>query len=132
MRDSVERTITARFHNTCVECKGPIKPGDTIRYTPATSTAEVKRQYRSNEGYILLRDTVVNTGSTVRHMPGQCTLRTEYTVRIIYASTSKSMRVAADTPEQAIQKATPKSKYASPPVGYVVSQGNVEVLRRVA
>ena len=92
----------------------PITPGDEVRYLPA------------DERHGRLKP-------VVRHAEGQCPLVMDYTVQLMYGATSKRLRVRALSADDAISKATPKriSVGTASPCGYVVRQGNIEVLRRV-
>ena len=129
-----EYTLQSRYHSTCADCKCGIVPGDMVRYTPATRTKHVTRQVTQANGHVLLQDMQVSANTVVRHAEGQCPAVMDYTVQLVYRCTSKHVKVRALSAEQAIQTATPKrtARETDTPCGYVVRQGNVEVLRRVA
>lgn len=112
---AAERVLESRYHSTCAECKCGIKPGDVIRYLP--------KDERSGR-----------LKPVVRHAEGKCPAVMDYTVQLLYSCTSKHLKVRALSAEEAIIKAKPKriAYGADSPSGYVVRQGNVEVLRRVA
>jgi len=129
-----ERVILSRYHSTCHECGQPIGAGDQVLYTPAPFTREVRKQYRAKDGNILLRNVIVGKGAKVRHLDGQCPPVMDYSVQLVYRATSTRVAVRALSAEEAIIAATPKrtSREVDRPCGYVVRQGNVEVLRQVA
>ena len=107
-----KRVITARFHSKCRECQTPITPGTEVMYTPSNGVSK----------------------ATVQHIEGQCPPVMGYTVQLIYSCTSKLLKVRALSANEAIAKATPKrtARETDSPCGYVVRQGNIEVLRRMA
>ena len=115
MRSSgiAERIIVSHYHSTCAECRMPIIPGAEVRYLPR------------DERHGRLR-------AHVRHAEGQCPPVMDYAVQLLYRCTSKTLRVRALTASEAIEKARPKRTAweVDLPCGYVVRQGNVEVLRR--
>lgn len=109
------RVLQTWYHGTCVECRCAIKPGDTVLYRPANPH-------------------MWHSKATVQHLDGQCPAIMDYSVQLMYRATSKRVTVRAFNAEEAITKATPKrtSRDVDLPCGFVVRQGNVEVLRRVA
>ena len=106
------RIITARFHSKCVECHEPVAPGIEVLYTPSNGVSK----------------------ATVKHIEGQCPAIMDYAVQLVYRCTSKLLKIRALSASEAIIKATPKrtARETDSPCGYVVRQGNVEVLRRMA
>jgi hypothetical protein len=110
-----EYTLQSRYHSTCAECKCGIKPGDAIRYLP------------KDEQHGRLKP-------VVRHAEGKCPAVMDYTVQLVYRATSKLVHIRALSATEALDKAKPKriAREVDMPCGYVVRQGNIEVLRRVA
>lgn len=110
-----ERIIISRFHTRCADCQCPIVPGIEILYLAANP----------KRGRLKPR---------VRHVQGQCPDMMEYTVQLVYRTTSKYVHVRALDAMEAIRKATPRrtARDVDMPWGYVVRQGNIEVLRRAA
>ena len=114
MRSSpiVERIIESRYHSKCPDCGQPIVPGTEVRYLPKD-------------------ERVARLKARVRHAEGQCPAVMAYTVQLMYQCTSKTMKTIALSANEAIAKVTPKGT-TNRPCEYVVRQGNVVVLRRVA
>ena len=108
----VARIIQARFHSQCPECSEPVTPGMEVLYTPSNGVSK----------------------ATVRHIDGQCPAIMDYIVQLVYRCTSKLLKIRALSASDAITKATPKrtAREMDSPCGYVVRQGNIEVLRRMA
>ena len=111
-RNPVARVIQARFHSKCHECLEPITPGTEVLYTPSNGVSK----------------------ATVKHVEGQCPAVMDYIVQMVYRCTSKLLKIRALSANDAITKANPKrtARETDSPCGYVVRQGNVEVLRRMA
>ena len=103
------RTINARFHSKCMECREPVTPGMEVLYTPSNGVSK----------------------ATVRHIEGQCPAIMDYVVQLVYRCTSKLLKIRALSASDAIIKATPKrtARETDSPCEYVVRQGNIEVLR---
>ena len=106
------RIINARFHSKCTECQTPINPGMEVLYTPSNGVSK----------------------ATVQHVEGQCPAVMDYIVQLVYHCTSKLLKIRALSANEAITKATPKrtARETDSPCRYVVRQGNIEVLRRMA
>ena len=111
-KPTTKRIINARFHSKCTECHEPVVPGMEVVYTPSNGISK----------------------ATVQHIEGQCPDIMDYAVQLVYRCTSKLLKIRALSADEAIVKATPKrtARETDSPCGYIVRQGNIEVLRRMA
>lgn len=111
----VARKISAIWGGRCAACGLRIPKDAEVMYTP---------EHRDVRGLVVK--------SAIRHLDGEC--GSEYTVRCIYAVSSKTLKMtaydAADALEQA-KKTCAKGRPVALPLSYQVYQGNVLVQSEV-